>query len=155
MLTEGTLWVGSTDDLLAGFVHGYAEATQAARHELRNDFLHGAYMAAQAGLIDAAINAGEWDEATAPAWERDRLRASKRGRAPSGTGAWTCAVPLLLIQPAGSARSRATRITITGNILILEAGATPAHLLLALKKLGQLDDAGRVNGSGRVREPYL
>ncbi|MDH6236264.1 hypothetical protein H4V99_001009 [Cryobacterium sp. CG_9.6] len=155
MLTDGALWVGSTDDLLAGLITGYAEATQAARHELRDGFLHGACMATQAGLIDAAILAGDWDEASAPAWERDRLRASKRGRAPSGTGAWTCAVPLLLIQSAGSARSRSTRITITGNVLILEAGATPAHLLIALKRLGQLDDAGRINGPSRIREPYL
>jgi len=144
----------STEALLEAIIPDYStSATAMAKGAIRYEFLLAAAMTTQEGLILAAVEAGTWDQETAPAWERDRLLASKRGRAPSA-GSWDCVVPLVLIQRPGSARSRETRIRVTGNVLIIDGGTSPAHTLVSLNALGWID-TGRVQGTGRVKEPYL
>ncbi|TFD04120.1 hypothetical protein [Cryobacterium sp. TMT1-66-1] len=155
LLTDNELWLSeSTEMLMEALIPGYsATASAMEKGGLRYDFLVEASTAAQEGLVLAATEAGTWDPATAPTWERDRLLASKRGRAPSG-GSWECAVPLILLQAPGSARNRSTRITTGGNTLLLDGGSNPAQTIISLKRLGMID-AGRVQGNGRVKDAYL
>jgi hypothetical protein len=84
LLCDGELRLSpSTELLLGSIITGYDDIeTETARSVARYDYLVGAAEAAQLGLIDVAVAAGSWSYEGALAWERDRLLASKRGRAP-------------------------------------------------------------------------
>jgi hypothetical protein len=155
LLTDGELRLSESTELLLGtIITGYDDLqTEFARSVARYEYLVGAAEAAQLGLIDVAVAAGSWSYEGAPAWERDRLLASKRGRAPGRGSVWECSVPLLLVQKYGGAKSRSTRIAVAGNALVLQDGSA-TQTLIALTHLGMLD-AGHLNGPSQVREPYL
>jgi len=88
LLTDLVLWLSeSTGMFLEALIPGYsASASAMTKGALRYDFLVEASKAAQVGSVLAATEAGSWDPSTAPAWECERLFASKRGRAPRCTG---------------------------------------------------------------------
>ncbi|WP_104133034.1 hypothetical protein [Cryobacterium sp. M91] len=155
MLADDELRISdSTETLLGSIIDGYADLqSETERSVARYDYLVGAAEAAQLGLIEAAVLAGSWSYEDAPAWERDRLLASKRGRAPGRGSVWACSIPLLLVQKCGGGKSRSTRISVAGNTLVLQDGSA-TQTLIALKHLGMVD-TGHLNGPAQVQEPYL
>lgn len=155
MLADDELRISdSTETLLGSIIDGYADLqSETARSVARYDYLVGAAEAAQLGLIEAAVLANSWSYEAAPAWERDRLIASKRGRAPGRGSVWKCSVPLVLVQKYGGARSRSTRISVAGNVIVLQDGSA-TQTLIALGHLSMVD-VGHLNGPSKTREPYL
>ena len=153
MLLDNEIWVStSTESLVAGIISHYsATSPHEVRARIRHEFMLSAAGLCQEGLIQQAIDDKTWDPLTAPAYERDRLSASKAGRADRG-GAWNGVVPLILVMPRGSRQTRAERATVAGNVLLLDS-STPARLLHALSQLGMIS-AGRVNSRSSVVDPY-
>lgn len=147
-LTGGEIWVAPDLPTLIEALIGdpeYRARSPAGRLTARERCACELATRTQAGLLQAAIAAGTWSWEGASIAEIERLTRAReitdRG------GPWRGSMPLVLVRP----QDRVWRAP-AGRVKAVSPWSDSA-LLLGMRELGWIREAGRLDSSGGVSEP--
>ena len=149
-LTGDAVWTASDLPTLIEALTGdpeYRSRSPAGRLTAREIYTAELATRTQAGLLQAAIMAGTWSWEGASMAEIERLTRA-REITDRDRGVWHGSVPLILVRPP---QDRDWKMP-TGRVKVISPWSD-SSLLLGMRELGWLSEAGRLDSTGGVGEP--